>query len=151
MGVLDESRLLADAAESSRECGDCTACCTVLEQVELRKPMRCACEHIVRAGCRIYAERPAGCREFNCLWLRGALPADQSFRPDHLGVLLDGYRRAGTGEVRLAALEVWTCAFDAPAARSLIDGIAETRQLDLSFRDGTWETRGGATDARGSS
>lgn len=142
MEILDETRVLADAPAPGRQCGDCTACCTVLEQVELRKPMRCACEHIVRGGCRIYADRPQGCREFNCLWLRGALPADVSYRPDQLGVLLDGYRRAGTDEIRLAALEVWSGAFESAQARALIEGVSVNRQLDLSYRDGTWGTCG---------
>jgi len=140
MSVLNEAHLLAEAPAPGRECGDCTACCIVLEQVELRKPMRCACEHIIRDGCRIYSERPQGCRNFNCLWLRGALPADVSYRPDHLGVLLDAYRRAGTGELRVAALEVWSGAFETPQARAVIEAMAECRSLDLSYRDGTWET-----------
>jgi hypothetical protein len=140
MTALLVDRVLAPTPDPGRECGDCTACCTVLALVELRKPMRCACEHVGRAGCRIYADRPKDCCDFNCLWLRGALPAEVELRPDHLGVLFDGYRPAGSNDVRLAALEVWAGAFDTPAARGLIDAIAAEHRLELNFRDGTWAT-----------
>ena len=143
MDLIDETRLLADAPAPGRECGDCTACCTLLKVVELNKPMRFACEHVGRNGCRIYADRPTACREFDCLWLRGALPADPSYRPDHLGVLFDGYRRAGTDEIRLTALEVRSGAFESAEARTLIEEVAASRPLDLSYRDGTWGTSGG--------
>lgn len=142
MDILDLSRLLADTSEPRRECGPCTACCTVLAQDELQKPMRCACEHIVRNGCRIYHDRPRGCRDFNCLWLRGALPVDESLRPDHLGVLLDAFQTTGTNELRVVALEVWGGALDAPVAKSLINAIASITPVQLSNRDGEWQTRG---------
>jgi hypothetical protein len=144
MNPLSTDRLMAESAAPGRECGACTVCCTVLAEKELRKPMRCACDHVHSNGCGIYATRPSGCREFHCLWLRGALPSGEAFRPDHLGVLFDGYRPTGSNEDRLVALEVWNDAFDGPAARALINGVAAEHRLELSRRDGAWQTRGPA-------
>src|SRR5262245_12567524 len=90
-----ENELLAETPAADRRCGDCTACCTVLVVEELAKPMRWSCDHQAWGGCRIYEVRPETCRQFNCLWLRGALPADQALRPDRLGVILDSFHRLG--------------------------------------------------------
>ncbi len=147
MSTLSTDRLLAESAEAGRECGPCTVCCTVLAETELKKPMRCACEHVRSSGCGIYATRPRACSDFHCLWLRGALPAEEQFRPDQLGVLFDGYRPKGADKLRLVALEAWAGAFDAPTARDMIDGIAGDHELELSRRDGSWQTRGPACTA----
>lgn len=75
-----------------RSCGSCTACCTIVGVAELEKPPGKPCVHEVpKVGCRIYADRPASCRTYQCLWLLGALD-DQEDRPDRLGVVLDAYR-----------------------------------------------------------
>jgi hypothetical protein len=147
MSALRDEFLMAEGAGSDRECGACTVCCTVLAETELQKPMRCACRHVGLAGCGIYETRPKGCREFHCLWLRGALGADESLRPDHLGVLLDCYRPAGSDTPRLVALEAWTGAFEQPVARELIESIAQDRVIELSRRDGAWMTRSPAPRA----
>jgi hypothetical protein len=53
-----------------RECGDCTLCCKVMAIEELAKPVSSWCPHCKPGcGCRIYANRPAECRTFSCLWL----------------------------------------------------------------------------------
>ena len=127
---------------SSRECGGCTACCTVLAVHELRKPMRWACEHIVCDGCRVYDTRPQGCRDFDCLWIRGEIPGDEAHRPDRLGVIFDSFRDATTNEPRFVAFEVWNGAFHEPAAAALLGALSATRELQLSYRDGTWQTIG---------
>ena len=127
---------------SGRNCGGCTACCTVLAVHELRKPMRWACEHIACAGCRIYAVRPQGCREFDCLWLRGKISGDESRRPDRLGVIFDSFRDAVTNAIRFVAFEVWTGAFDEPAVATLLSELSATREVQLSCRDGSWSTIG---------
>jgi Fe-S-cluster containining protein len=41
----------------------------------------------VGAGCRIYLNRPAQCRNFACLWLKGDW-GDADDRPDRLGVVV---------------------------------------------------------------
>jgi hypothetical protein len=53
-----------------RECGDCTLCCKVMAIEELAKPAGSWCPHCKPGrGCLIYADRPAECRAFSCLWL----------------------------------------------------------------------------------
>ena len=75
---------------SSRECGECTACCTHLkiDTAELQKLADVDCEHLEpQRGCRIYASRPRGCRDFVCAWHQMPdIPDD--WRPDRSGVLL---------------------------------------------------------------
>lgn len=53
-----------------RECGNCTLCCKVMAIEELAKPASSWCSHCKPGrGCLIYANRPAECRIFSCLWL----------------------------------------------------------------------------------
>ena len=59
----------------SRRCGECRLCCLVLNVAPLNKPAGTPCQHLCRQGCGIYAERPNACREFECAYLIGALPA----------------------------------------------------------------------------
>jgi hypothetical protein len=71
-------------------CGTCTACCNIFAIAELPdKPAGKWCTHCaVGVGCKIYEQRPATCRMFECLWLisqkqadpRNRLPAE--LRPD---------------------------------------------------------------------
>lgn len=79
-----------------RNCGTCTACCHGLAIEELDKPGFQTCDHVCGAGCAIYAERPACCRDFQCLWLQGHLGEDD--RPDKLGVIFTttGHPELGT-------------------------------------------------------
>jgi hypothetical protein len=137
-----EELALDELHHSGRSCGECTACCTVLAVDELRKPMRWACEHIACNGCRIYDERPQGCRDFDCLWLRGEIVGDESRRPDELGVIFDSFRDAATNEPRFVAFEVWTGAFDEPVAAALLAELSSAREVQLSSRDGSWSTIG---------
>ena len=123
---------------ASRECGACTVCCTVMAVTELRKPSRRACDHVGRAGCRIHPDRPLGCREFNCLWLRGAVAGDEALRPDVLGVMFDFFVTRDTGETHLLAFEVWPGALEDPASRALVEAFARTQEVRLSYRDGRW-------------
>jgi hypothetical protein len=69
-----------------RECGECTACCTVTHVPELQKPIRVTCNHC-KAGCSIYEDRPASCRAYACAWLQGDLKEDM--RPDKIGVMFE--------------------------------------------------------------
>jgi hypothetical protein len=125
---------------AGRSCGDCTACCTVLAVHELCKPMRWACDHVSCAGCRVYDRRPQSCRDFNCQWLLGMISGDDSTRPDRLGVLFDCYQSTATHKSRLVAFEVWEGAFDDPAGAALINELACDREVQLSYRDGSWGT-----------
>jgi hypothetical protein len=80
----------------SKECGECTVCCTLLEAAYLNppKPAGQPCPHCVdRKGCSIYAERPYGCREFECLWKQTLQPPE--LRPDQCGVVFSAYWKEG--------------------------------------------------------
>jgi hypothetical protein len=71
-----------------RECGTCSLCCTVLRVDELRKLGGTPCAYQREArGCAIHDTKPAICRAYQCLWLRGAL--GDGDRPDQLGAVLD--------------------------------------------------------------
>jgi Fe-S-cluster containining protein len=109
---------------------------------ELKKPMRWACDHVTCDHCGIYEERPQTCRDFNCAWLSGNIPGDESLRPDRLGVLFDFFHSMATNKARFVAFELWNGAFDEPTAAALLREIAANRELDLSYRDGTWRTIG---------
>jgi hypothetical protein len=62
---------------SARTCADCTLCCKVMAIEELEKPAGRWCQHCRPGrGCLIYADRPAECRAFSCLWL-----LDERFGP----------------------------------------------------------------------
>jgi hypothetical protein len=53
-----------------RGCDGCTLCCKVMAIRGLNKPADSWCQHCeIATGCTIYAERPAGCRTFNCRYL----------------------------------------------------------------------------------
>ena len=53
-----------------RECGDCTLCCKVMAIEQLAKSADLWCSHCKPGhGCLIYADRPAECQAFSCLWL----------------------------------------------------------------------------------
>ncbi len=56
-----------------RTCGTCMMCCKVPAIAEFGKPPGVWCAHArSRTGCTIYAERPASCRAFYCLWMQDA-------------------------------------------------------------------------------
>ena len=142
MNAVIDALLMSETAAAGRTCGDCTACCTVLAVEELRKPMRWACEHVACDGCRAYEARPQACRDFNCLWLRGAISGDESRRPDNLGVLFDFFHSSASNDSRFVAFELWNGAFDEPAGAALLAETASCREIQLSYRNGSWRTMG---------
>jgi hypothetical protein len=111
-----------------RECGPCTACCTVFAVSELEKGMFEACSHVCDAGCAIYPDRPEPCRAFRCQWLRGMLEVDGSvdrrLRPDACGVIVDFQPQTENGDM-FAAWEVHPGASDEEPARSVLQGLQE--------------------------
>jgi hypothetical protein len=71
-----------------RQCGECVACCKILEidQPELKKPTNVLCPNCTGTGCGIYATRPTLCRTWECFWRR--IPAiPEHLRPDKIGVV----------------------------------------------------------------
>jgi hypothetical protein len=72
-----------------RQCGSCTLCCTLVRVEELGKAQYTRCTHQSRSrGCKIYAARPEGCRQWFCCWRLNLLPLGCK-RPDHSGYLVD--------------------------------------------------------------
>ena len=72
----------------NRECGDCIACCQILEieTEELTKAANQLCSQNSGNGCDIYDTRPDVCRSWYCLWRRiDAMPVE--IRPDRIGVV----------------------------------------------------------------
>ena len=56
-----------------RACGSCMMCCKVPHIEEFAKPAGVWCQHAAPGkGCVIYADRPASCRAFYCLWMQDA-------------------------------------------------------------------------------
>lgn len=100
----------ADEGTAVRACGECSLCCVVLRVDELRKLGGVPCRHLGgdRSGCSIYASRPAICRRYRCLWLRGWF--DEADRPDRLGAVLD--LDSSGGSVRLAIRQASPGAFE---------------------------------------
>ena len=92
-------------ASARNRCGKCTACCTAIGVEELGKPHYRPCPHVTENGCAIYAGRPPSCRDFGCVWLN--IPgADESLRPDNLGVLFTLDAKPNPGGCALF-VEVW--------------------------------------------
>ncbi len=82
-------------AIAARACGDCVACCQVLniDAPELVKPANQICRHCTGQGCAIHDTRPQVCRTWDCVWRRiESMPLET--RPDHLGVLFTIDRQA---------------------------------------------------------
>lgn len=97
---------------SSRECGDCQLCCTLLAVRErghsggkpyaIDKPAGERCAHQCAAGCALYRSEalPTVCLVFECEWRRGRLPEGE--RPDRSGVVVT---------IRARDEELWAVVF----------------------------------------
>jgi hypothetical protein len=87
--------LVLGPAIPARACGDCVACCQVLniDEPDMIKPADQLCMHCTGAGCSIYDSRPQVCRDWDCVWRRiDSMPPET--RPDRLGVLFTIDRQA---------------------------------------------------------
>lgn len=110
--TVDEARIAVEAS-ITRKCGRCTGCCTALGVDAVGKKDMERCVHELKhKGCAIYADRPAQCRNFFCLWKLGF--GTRKDAPDQIGVVFDGYiDDAGravlrAAEVRAGAMEPGT-------------------------------------------
>lgn len=71
-----------------KSCGDCGLCCKVLAIEALDKADGVWCGHFRKGGgCGFYADRPAACRSFHCLWLSSERLGD-AWRPDRAGFVM---------------------------------------------------------------
>ena len=103
-----------------RPCGGCTMCCKLpAAPAPLNKPAGEWCRHCDKGeGCRIYDERPAGCRDFYCLWK--VMPEfPEELRPDRCKVIWQMTEDARTA---VAATE-YAEALDAKAQKTLIQKL----------------------------
>jgi len=67
------------------ECGECTACCSVLKIDALDKPAYTPCTHCNK-GCTIHKTKPQTCTEFECGYYQGKnIPIE--LRPDNCGII----------------------------------------------------------------
>jgi hypothetical protein len=66
----DVAQAKAMTSSAKRLCGDCALCCKVMAIEALAKPVNSWCPHCTPGrGCMTYADRPAECETFGCLWL----------------------------------------------------------------------------------
>lgn len=124
----DLSKGVPASTGDSRECGACTACCTVMAVHELQKENYRTCCHAAD-GCTIYATRPDSCREWSCLWLQGGMEREVHSRPDRLGLVFSVEAR---GQFPLlTAYEVWPDAAQQPRAKYVLDELGKLCSIVL--------------------
>lgn len=111
---------------SSRKCGTCTACCTLMGVEEINKPVYTPCSQLGASKCGIYAQRPRSCAEFSCLWLaeKGEMLLDTE-RPDQVGVMFDVSRPDTELGLALLARETRKGAFEEPVAKAMLQRLAK--------------------------
>jgi hypothetical protein len=74
---------------TSRACGDCMLCCSLLPVEEFGKAAGVRCQFAkFGKGCSIYARRPGSCELWNCRWLVNDDTADLR-RPDRSHYVID--------------------------------------------------------------
>ena len=79
---------MTSSCETSRQCGDCTLSCKIMEIEQLDKPAQTWCRHCrPRHGCAIYQTRPIECVDFRCLWLSN-VQLDDSWKPSRAKLVL---------------------------------------------------------------
>jgi len=126
---------------TERTCGECTACCVVLNieeppiEKEANEPCRFLCKD--GGGCGIYAERPELCRGFKCLWLAFSSVIPEAFRPDRCGLMIRLVDKDGSGRVErledgvLTVHEVRPRALQEAAAQELLARLMLTLPLPV--------------------
>ena len=75
-----------------RSCANCTMCCKIMGIAELSKPRNQWCPNCdVGKSCKIYADRPQSCRDFNCIYLRDGSLAEH-WKPSRSRMVLTRYQ-----------------------------------------------------------
>jgi hypothetical protein len=134
---------------TERNCGECYRCCVAFGIRELKKHQDQACRHLdgrnPTARCSIYADRPAACRQYSCLWRDGFFEDED--RPDRSGVIAHSDRLNSEGQAQLVLTvdkdandetlqRVHQCFADIDIAQILYR-IIGTHHLMIQGRDGT--------------
>lgn len=111
---------------SSRACGGCSLCCTVMEVRELGKPVFSPCANLAHGGgCGVWGDHPGACQAFACLW-RGSdslLPPD--LFPGDCGFMLAlDTTETWPTVVKVCADPLRPDAWDTPRHRALFAALA---------------------------
>lgn len=137
----DLETLLLGPLLAERDCGDCTACCTVLtvDTPEFSKPAGIPCVHLAAQGCGIHAVRPHICRTWFCAWRRVAALPDAA-RPDRSGLLVSlGFvpepQNCFEGVAITVRLLAGSDAIASGMAATVLDGLCD-RLVPVWFSDG---------------
>jgi len=69
------------------ECGECTACCTLLNITWMNSKAGEACKYCDK-GCSIQETKDAKCQEYECAYTQMKV-ASEKMRPDHCGVIFE--------------------------------------------------------------
>lgn len=130
---------MIDKLPRARSCGDCHACCQFPAIDELSKPAGVLCSHVVDEACEIYAERPAPCRAYTCLWIEGEF--EEPHRPKDLGLVLDHplaleQHPDYEGIHALCARELWPEARNGLVASALLTRLARALVIRVSLHEG---------------
>lgn len=110
--------------QNENQCGECTACCTVLGVKQLKKDSYVACDHICASGCAIYSSRPKECETYECFWRNASAPIH--LRPDKLGVVLEA-TETSIGPA-IVVRELWVGASEDKLAEDFISLVSEMMQ-----------------------
>ena len=113
-------------------CTPCTVCCEVLKVDELDKPAGVRCEHCdPEKGCTIYDKRFPICREYQCLWLKGAFGPRTDLRPDQCGVIFQYTECLIPNTLQVQAIAIRDDI--SPLTRQAIDRMSETALVTLCY------------------
>jgi hypothetical protein len=126
---------MTDDQRARRECGPCTACCTILGVAELHKPVYVTCQHVCEQGCSIYNARPQTCRDWSCDWKNGFVPGEDR-RPDKLGIIFDLRCESGRDPI-LCMWEVVEGAARENAVRVIMSNVYPQVPSAVLKQDGT--------------
>jgi hypothetical protein len=111
---------------AERSCGNCDVCCNILEVRELNKKSYKNCDHRAEGGgCGIYNDRPSICRDWNCAYILGLMPDDESLKPNNLGLMFYpvSAKDNDLGISMLMGQEVWPDAIYNSDCQKLINWI----------------------------
>ncbi len=113
-------------------CGSCSLCCNLLAVPELDKQENCWCWHVNfgHDGCSIYRDRPTGCKNFSCEWLKShqnldRVPWPMELRPDNSHVVF-AVAKVNTGDGVVECIGVHEDpAFDEPSKQFPVSNLIE--------------------------
>lgn len=123
-----------------RDCGHCTACCTILGVQSLSKNWYEKCQNEKNNFCSRYKERPDSCRNFSCQWLLGGL--SKYDRPDIIGIIFDISEGGDLGIIPVA-IEITSGSSKTGRGARAIKTIASKSPVLVVSRDGSRKLEGG--------